>query len=416
MQESVHGTTEHEALKVPTFITSSGLNRKIADRLTTPINIMTTFLLRRSVERAFQLDEHPSGLSLNPSKPLHSNGPYISSAVDDVMYIVNQVVERSLATSQRSVVSNVLPSVTRVLDSDFIGMIQRKMRDENYPKAAVQGALPPENVIIAFLVLTNDLDVGCDYVRRIVQSWVEEFYGTESTENKARVPSKSLRSLFPFEGEALYVVNMLKSLQQSFEAKASELIGDGIYVLFKNVLKPRLRPLLSDAFRDIDNQMNEDSHAEAETLVEDDEESEHAANERAQHHFQRGWDALTKPIARILTSGNNERLLKVVMSYLADVLEKRIWSYYGRINDYGAIRLERDIAGLVNVVVRGNRYGLRDAFARCTQICLIMNMEKDEWTETQASTTTAVDATQDVGWILDSDERLRARAMVQNRK
>ncbi|KAL8766755.1 MAG: hypothetical protein Q9209_006547 [Squamulea sp. 1 TL-2023] len=377
---------------------------------------MTTFLLRRSVERAFQLDEQPSGLCLNPAKPLHSNAPYISSAVDDVMYIVNQVVERSLATSQRSVVYNVFPSVTRVLDSDFIGMIQRKMRDESYPKAAVQGALPSENVIIAFLVLINDLDVGCDYVRRIVQSWVEEYHSTKSIEDETQVSSKSLGSLFPFEGDALYAVNMLKSLQQSFEAKASELTGDGIYVVFKNVVKPRLRPLLSDAFRDIDNQMDEDGHAEAEELVEDDEGSEYAANERAQHYFQRGWDALIRPIARIFTSRNNERLLKTVISYLADVLEKRIWSYYGRINDYGAIRLERDIAGLVNIVMRGSRYGLRDAFARCTQICLIMNMEEDEWTETQASTASGVDVTQDVGWILDSDERLRARAMVRDRK
>ncbi|KAL8805935.1 MAG: hypothetical protein Q9200_005239 [Gallowayella weberi] len=377
---------------------------------------MTTFLLRRSVEKAFQLDEQPSNLSLNPSKPLHSNPPYISSAVDDVMYIVNQVVERSLATSQRPVVSCVLPSVTRVLDSDFIGMIQRKMRDESYPKAVIQNTLPPENTVIAFLVLINDLDVGCDYVRRIVQPWIETYEGSGSRMENAGISSKSLGSLYPFEGDALAAAKALKSLQQSFEAKALELISDGIYVVFKNVMKPRLRPLLSDAFRDIDYQMNEDGHEESERLAEDDVRSDHVANDGAQHRFQRGWDALTKPIARICTSGNFERLLTTTVSYLADVLEKRIWSYYGRVNEYGAIRLERDIRGLVNIVVRGSRYGLRDAFARCSQICLVMNMEEDEWVETKTSTELGVDRLEDFEWKLDTNERVRARAMVQSRK
>ncbi|KAL8817222.1 MAG: hypothetical protein Q9223_003903 [Gallowayella weberi] len=377
---------------------------------------MTTFLLRRSVEKAFQLDEQPSNLSLNPSKPLHSNPPYISSAVDDVMYIVNQVVERSLATSQRPVVSCVLPSVTRVLDSDFIGMIQRKMRDESYPKAVIQNTLPPENTVIAFLVLINDLDVGCDYVRRIVQPWIETYEGSGSRMENAGISSKSLGSLYPFEGDALAAAKALKSLQQSFEAKALELISDGIYVVFKNVMKPRLRPLLSDAFRDIDYQMNEDGHEESERLAEDDVRSDHVANDGAQHRFQRGWDALTKPIARICTSGNFERLLTTTVSYLADVLERRIWSYYGRVNEYGAIRLERDIRGLVNIVVRGSRYGLRDAFARCSQICLVMNMEEDEWVETKTSTELGVDRLEDFEWKLDTNERVRARAMVQSRK
>ncbi|KAL8994029.1 MAG: hypothetical protein Q9169_005889, partial [Polycauliona sp. 2 TL-2023] len=407
--ESMHGKGEHEVLRVPSFITASALNRKMADRISTPINAMFTFLLRRSVERAFQLDEQPSGLSLNLAKPLQSHAPYISSAVDDVMYIVNQVVERSIRTSQRTVVSSVLPSVTRVLDSDFIGMIQRKMRDESYPKAAVQESLPPETTILAFLVLINDLDIGCEYVKRIVQSWLEGFHGTAAHEETAESSSKSLESLYPFDGDALFVANILKALQQSFEAKASELMGDGIYVVFKNVVKPRLRQLLSNAFRDIDYQMNEQGDAEADGF-EDDNRSEDATNEGVQEQFRRGWEALTKPIGRIFTNGNQERLLNTTMSYLADVLEKRIWSYYGRINHYGAIRLERDMAGLVSIVVQGSRYGMRDAFARCTQICLVMNMEEDEWAEMVS------DAVEDAGWVLDGDERARARAMVQNRK
>ncbi|KAI4091589.1 MAG: hypothetical protein L6R37_007718 [Teloschistes peruensis] len=413
-ESSPNQNPDDEMLRLPCFIEECGLKRKITERLMTPVNSMTTFILRRAVERAFQLDEQPLGLSLNPSKPLQPSPPYISSAVDDVMYVVNQIVERSLATSQRQIISSVIPSVARVLDSDFIGMIQRKMRDESYPKAAIQGALPPENTIIAFLVLINDLDLANDYVRRIVQSRVDSQQEVRSSAEEPATSPRSLVSLYPFAGDAFYVRNALMSLQQNFEAKASELIGDGVYVVFKNVVKPRLRPLLSDALRNIDYQMNDNEVDDVERPTEEDNGSGHPAEEAAQSQFQRGWDALTKPIARIFSEGNFERLLFTIISYLAEILEQRIWSYYGRINDLRAIRLERDIANLINIVVRGGRYGLRNAFVRCTQICLVMNIEEDEWAEIQASD--IINISSGLEWKLDADERLRARAMVQSVK
>ncbi|KAL9592890.1 MAG: hypothetical protein Q9219_007714 [cf. Caloplaca sp. 3 TL-2023] len=375
---------------------------------------MTTFLLRRSVERAFQLDEQPSGLSLDPSRLLSSNPPYISSAVDDVMYIVDQVVERSLVTSERLVVANVIPSITRVLISDFIGMIQRKMRDESYPKAAIQGTLPPETTIVAFLVLMNDLDIAKDYVRRIVQSRVDIQPSINSRKEDTDKAPRSLDSLFVFGDDALYVRGALRSVQQSFEAKASELISDGVYVVFKNVLKPRLRLLISDTFRDIDNQINDSGLGSANKFTEDGEGNDQGADGALQHRFQQGWDALTRPVGKIFTSGNLERLLSTTILYLAEVLENRTWSYHGRINDIGAVRLERHIANIINAVVRKSRYGLRDAFARCTQICLVMNMEKDEWAETQAITRASTEEN-GLDWKLNHEERVRARAIVRNR-
>jgi hypothetical protein len=113
---------------MPSFLATSNLQRKVTSHLIGPFNEMTTFFFRRSVEKAFQLDEAPSDLTLNPTKPLGSNPPFITSAVDDVMYIVNQVLQRSLATSQRAVVSSVVPTVSSILGSDFITMIQRKTR------------------------------------------------------------------------------------------------------------------------------------------------------------------------------------------------------------------------------------------------------------------------------------------------
>ena len=396
-------------MEIPLLLSNSSLSKKIAEKLITPFDVMTTFFFRRSVEKAFQLDEQPSDLSLNLSKTINTTAPYITSAIDDVMYVVNQIVQRSLATSQPTVIASVLPTIARVLGSDFIGMMQRKMRDESYPKAAIQGALPPEHVIVAFLVLLNNLDVADDYLKRIVHSHTGTSALSNATKGQA-TSGKNFADLFPFNHDSTLVCNSLSSLQHTFEVKTAELISDGIYVMFKNVMKPRLRPVLSDAFRNVDYQLSEE---ELDEIRRDagEEDGETLDKEAVTSRFERGWNALTKPIARISTERNYERLLMTIVAYLSEVLEKRIWSYYGRLNEIGAVRLERDIAGIISIVVRGGRYGLRDAFARCTQICLILNMEGDEWDELQGQKDFS-DA--GIEWKIDRNERLRARAIIRD--
>jgi len=393
--------TELDAVKgtlaMPPLLSNSLLQNKITNSLTEPFNVMSTFFFRRSVEKAFQLDESPQNLSLNPNKPLGANPPFITSAVDDVMYIVNQVIQRTLATSQRSVVASVIPTVGRVLGGDFFGMIQRKMRDESYPKAAIPGALPPESVIISFLVLINNLDVSTDYLRRIINTNLGK---PNAGTAPADAPQTTITDLFPFGHDDVFVENALTSMLSTFEAKTGALISEAIEVMLKQVIRPRLRPVLGETFRDVeylldDNQRNED--------VDDDENI-------VPQRFERGWMAFTLPIKRIMTERNYDRLVTVTTSHLSRALEKRIWSYKGRIDGLGAVRMERDISGVVNAAVKGGRYGLRDAFARCIEMTLILNMEEDEWDELSKG------PVQEDGivWHLDASERQRTRTIIND--
>jgi hypothetical protein len=364
---------------MPDFLATSNLQKKVSSHLIEPFNEMTTFFFRRSVEKAFQLDESPPDLTLNPTKPLGSNPPFITSAVDDVMYIVNQVLQRTLATSQRAIIASAEPTITRVLGNEFIGMIQRKMRDESYPKPVIQGGLPPEDKVIAFLILLNNLDVSNDYMKRIVEQ---------------QVPSSTLQDLYPFGHDAVFVETRLKALHYSFTTKSTELINDGITVLFREVLKPRIRPILTEAFRDIDYAPEDTSDTEAEI----------ADTDVVKSRFDRTWNVVIRPLKRILTPTNFDRLLALALSALAAALEKRIRSYYGRVNELGAVRLERDVAGVVQAAVAGGKYGLRDAFTKVGQMMMILNMEEDEWEDVEGS---------GVEWVLDEEERVRVRAIVK---
>ena len=403
---------------MPLFLLDSSLHRKVGDRLVAPFDAMTTFFFRRSVEKAFQMDEPPSDLTLDPRKPASTNPPHISSAVDDVMYIVNQMIERSLSTSQRAVISTVIPMIARVLSSDFIGMVQRKMRDESYPKAAAHGALPPEQTTVAFLVLLNNLDVASDYIKRIVQGRVEINHNSRLPDAhlpnaKGPACSSLLLKMFPLEQDALFVSSTLKSLQSSFDGKASELVGYGIFVVFKNIMKPRLRPMLAEAFRDIDYQTKQEGPGAVKVTVDTAGRNGDRFDAAVQDRFQRGWHLLTQPVNKLLTERNFEKLVVLMLSYLGEVLEKRIWSHYGRLDSLGALKLERDIGSIVSILIRGGKYHLRDSFTRCTQICLVMNMEDDEWESLERELIR--NANDGIEWRLEPEERVRARAMIHNR-
>ncbi|KAE9971707.1 hypothetical protein EG328_005436 [Venturia inaequalis] len=393
----------HDTLTIPDYVLASNLNKKASKLLTEPFNAMTTFFFRRSVEKAFQLDESPPGLTLNIKKPLEANSPFITSAVDDVMYIVNQVLQRSLATSQRSVVSGVIPTIGRVLSSDFIGMIQRKMRDESYPKAAIQGALPPEDKIIQFLVLINNLDVATDYIKRIVASHLGQPAPDATTNGDPVASSEIIKESFPFSNDASFVVTTLHNMEAAFSAKCTQLMNDGIEVTYHQVLKPRIRPILADAFRDIDYNISSTDKADLEI----DEETSDLVAQR----FSSLWNSLTRPLRRIMTAKAWDKLLSTTLPQIASALEKRIWALTGRVSEMGTTKLERDVAGIVTAACGEARYGLRDMFGRCVQIVMVAGMEEEEWEEMNAQ-----EGEEDgIVWVLERGERVRARALVGER-
>ncbi|KAI5819058.1 COG4 transport protein-domain-containing protein [Pyronema omphalodes] len=347
-------------LSLPSVISNSLLLPKIINRLITPFNVMTTFFIRRSIEKAFQLDEFPDFT--------HSQPPYISSAVDDVMYIVQKLLSRALETSQCNLTLTVLSTVSRVLSTDFIGMIQRQMRDTR-PSSSNSTFSPTE--LSRFLVLINNLEIAASYVHRIVASQEEE----------------KVRELFPFEKEADTVLSAMRGMATSFESKTGEIIADASTVVFNQVIKPRLRPLLADTWRDVD-------YLVALSTSSEDPEPD---GDLVRARFESGWNSMMAPVNKVLTERPMSRILNTTAGYLSKLLEKKIWGFEGRVSELGAVRMERDIQGVVGVVTKG-RYEMRETFERCLQIVFVVGMEEGE----EAG----------VEWKIDAEERRRALGMV----
>ncbi|KAL0939079.1 calcium-transporting P-type ATPase [Colletotrichum truncatum] len=394
---------EDAPLAIPEVVIKSNLKRKISDKLTSPYNTMMTFFFRRSVEKAFQLDEFPTGLSLSMSRQIDTNQPFIISAVDDVMYVVSAVIQKSTSTSQRDVIASVIPTIGRVLGSDFVGMIQRKMRDESYPKPIVQGGFPPEDKIIQFIILINSLDTANEYLGRIINSNVGS--ANDSRKTNGDIHESSLRDTFPFDKDFTFVTSALNTLHSSFTTKTTELMNEGLQVLFKQVIQPRLRPVLSDTFRDVDYSLTEEELVE---FAEQNEEDEEELLDQVSRRFEHGWDQLMKPIARLMTTHTFTILHDLTARYLARVLERRVWD--ARANAYGVIRMERDFSSIISTVSKGN-YGVRELFARVSQILMVANMEEEEWEEISAVAGSPDEDEDGMIWVLTEDERRRARQL-----
>lgn len=369
-----------------------------------------TFYLLRSVEKAFQLDEQPSGLVLKYDRPFAplSEPPYISSVVDDLMYVVDKALRQAITTGQLAVVMNTVSTMSRVMGSEFIGMIQRKMRDEHYPRPISNGA-PAESTVIAFLVLINNLDMATEYVQRLVATQFEEKF--DGLDQFAHV--------FPIEADANSARRNLRAFATSFEAKATELINDGLVIVHNNVIKNHLRVILFDAFADADYRplSTDDAYLHDEDDVSN---GEVTALVSVARRFESDWMKLMFPLSRVLTPRSLDLLLETSLTALSRLLEKRIWGCHGRVNSLGSVRLERDVRRVVKIAIslggrrwaRSHSLGFERIFDRCIEIVRIMALEEEEWVALKRDENETGLTDEKEEKILTMDEKQRARAAV----
>ncbi|KAH7019830.1 hypothetical protein EDB80DRAFT_870443 [Ilyonectria destructans] len=161
--------------------------------------------------------------------------------------------------------------------------------------------------------------------------------------------SPSLKDRFPFNRDAENFTRALNLTNTAFSSKATMLLNEGIQALLDEVVRLRLRPVLTNSFRDIDYEVSGDDMVE--TFQEDGIDG---PLPQASDRFEEGWNLLMKPLSRIMTPTTCLTLLALTAKLLARILEKRSWSFSGRVSALGAIKMERDFTGMIDAVSKGN--------------------------------------------------------------
>lgn len=369
---------DEDAAKLPTLhtppvIAESALTRKIEKEISPAIESMATFVFRRSVEKAFQLDELPD-LTTNYSE----ENPLISSVVDDIMYMLSTLCKQILSSGDAAVIKTIFTNFRRILESDFVGIMQRKLRDEAPKLSQVLRAptpthrkseknQPEDTKLRIFLIYLNNLALAACYAEKIFAEF-------------------TIRENLPFGDDAQSIQTVVSTMSASFKSRCNEIVSDGLQVVFSTVANSRLRALTSQVLRDAEymaspNELNEVNVSGI---------------------FSYGWHKLMNDYLKVLCPDNYNRLITVVAGSLSRILEKWVWSLEGKVNELGAIALDRDISRIIAVVSEGH-YKLREKFVRVAQIVMIVGFE-------------GVQDEEGIEWSLSEDERYRARKIRVDRR
>lgn len=391
-------------LYMPELLKNSNFAKKVTTKLGPAFETMSTFVFRRSVEKALQLEELPDNSAVYTTE-----SPLVTSVVEDVMYIMNIILQQSLDTGDLVLIKNILNSIRRILESDFVGAMQRKLRDEapravsnisNSNSASSSGIVsrlstPPliganvkrgagghglaglsgadEIKLRSFMIYINNLQVASEYSERIIKGIDYE-------------------SSLPFDDDATKAKELLDSLFHSFQARCDELMNDSLQVAFKQVVSTRIRNLTLSIFKNVDFMASPKSQ----------ETAEFNGTLQPSEQFNVEWDTLMAGFTKVMAPKAYSKFISHAAVLLSKTLETRVWSLEGKVNELGAIQLDREISRIIGKVSNG-RYKLREKFIRVAQIIMIIGLDDAEDEE-------------GIQWVLTNEERRRARLIRVERR
>ena len=154
---------------------NAALTEKIT-RLCGSFESLETFFFRRSVEKAFQLDE--------PSFQ-HSGAP-TTTVIDDVMFVLKKVLDRAMSTADANLIRIICANTRRILDLDFAGVIKRRSALDSQLSSGKSDDGGQREKLRSFIAGLNNLEMSSESVMALTKGYL----------------AYDFRGIFPFEGHA----------------------------------------------------------------------------------------------------------------------------------------------------------------------------------------------------------------------
>ena len=200
-----------------------------------------------------------------------------------------------------------------------------------------------------------------------------------------------------------------------FTSVSNKIISESLINLYNQLIKNKLLLLVNEFFTDIPTANNENNYVIY--------SSNNINDPTILIKFTSNWQSLMKPYLQTLHKTLWSKLLRLVVVNLTNLLEKKLFMILNKlkINELGAIKLEKDVSYLINEICRDNYY-LREKFVRLTQIVLLVGMDDEEY-ESNQPVTKARETEEDGGegrddfddeigginWVLTPQERIQIR-------
>ncbi|KDN37424.1 hypothetical protein RSAG8_10159, partial [Rhizoctonia solani AG-8 WAC10335] len=233
-------------------------------------------------------------------------------------------------------------NVRDVVERDLVGVIRRRMEDcWRAPAGGKKGA--GEDRVAVFVTYLNDLSMCAHHAERLAHdlsmssSIAQGFLENEVEEARAAVAG--LSDLGGFKG----------------------VVKTGIDNLFSQLVKPRLRSLIPDVYRDVTYVLDESSYSAAEH------------DDAVRKRFVKGWGEVVASYKDTLTEENYRAFFALAVEVVVRPWEKYIMGM--KFTELGAIRFDRDLRAIIGHLSVGDARG---KFTRLQQVSTLLNLDAEE--------------------------------------
>lgn len=306
--------------------------------------VMTTYCiplelwyLRTSIDKAHRLSE-----------PDLSQSPPLTTTPDDVFYILKAVMSRLLSTGSLTGVERTFEQLRVIMERDYIGVIKKKL-DEVYRSTGPTTSVAKEKENkLNFMTMLNDIDISSSHLERLVHDFGES---QSSTQHFTEEQQASVR-----EQLAAFTTVVVK-----FRSAAKV----GVEQLFNQLLRPKLRNLISDVYKDVSYVLDDDSYSNAEHQI------------IVRKRFVRTWENLLDGCKESFTENNFRLFFGLTLDVILRPWEKLLMTL--RFTELGAIRFDRDLRSITTYLTSQTAFGdAREKFGRLQQFSTLLNLESEE--------------------------------------
>lgn len=272
---------------------------------------------------------------------------------DDVFYILKTVYTRLLSTGSITTVERTTSILKDVMERDYTGGIKKKLDDVYRHAGGAPGRSEKSEreSRSTFVILLNDLDVSSSHMDRLTKDL------------SAQPPGAQLY----LDAEQQAIRSAIMNLS-SATTKFGAILKSGIEQLFNQLMRPRLRTVISDVYRDVSYIMDEDAYANAEY------------QDIVRKRFIKLWEGLADGYKDTFTEGNYRMLFGLALDNILRPWEKHILTLH--FSELGAIRFDRDLRSIMAYLSSQTTFGdIREKFIRLQQISSLLNLDNDEEVE-----------------------------------
>ncbi|TPX30987.1 hypothetical protein SmJEL517_g05574 [Synchytrium microbalum] len=284
------------------------------------------FFIVKSIEKALKIDQYDSN-------------NLITSCVDDVFYVLKNCTIRCLSSLDVDILCALINSLGRIVEVHYMSVFQKKL-------SSAFSNTETKDSKISFMVLLNNIDVSQEYLLKLSRDIEEASMRTFSSKP---------------DSTRAKIMSCLTSLNE-YSGRFGQVLKTWLDNLFGQTVKPRIRPLLQDAYKDVRYVLSEEEFFEQES------------GDYFVQRFVRSFDALIDLYQKSYTENNYNQTMAYIVDFLAKDWERLLWSNH-RFNQYGALRLDKDLRAITAYLSSKTQWTSRDKFARLNQMCMLLNLD-----------------------------------------